>query len=169
MDKKAKYVFIASIAAILIACGLLAIPQFIVPNGYDALGSISGYQFFFHAVDTRYETNSGMNGVSGLGIASIVLMALALISYCFSKKSSAFLMLGGLLNVATSVLFFAMEASKKHVYGNRYSFVNVGWPAYVIGALLVLTGLASIYIAFRMMQTEKKDLGSKKSYSYLKK
>ena len=86
-----------------------------------------------------------------------------------STKSSAFLMLGGILNVATSVLFFAMEASKKHVYGSRYSFVNVGWPAYVIGALLVITGLASMYIAFRCLQSERKDLGSKKSYSYLKK
>lgn len=169
MDKKAKIVLIASLAAIAITCGLLAIPQFIVPNNYPTLGSINGYRFFFYWVDNVYFEKTKMVGPSGLGIASIVLMVLAVASYLASTKSSAFLMLGGILNVATSVLFFAMEASKKHVYGSRYSFVNVGWPAYVIGALLVITGLASMYIAFRCLQSERKDLGSKKSYSYLKK
>ena len=169
MEKKVRLVAIASIAAIILACGLLAIPQFIVPNNYPTLGSISGYQFFFNAVDDIYKNNSGISHVSGLGIASIVLMALALISYVFAFKSSAFSMLGGLLNVATSILFFAMEASKKNVYGSRYSYVTVGWVAYVIGALLVLTGLASIYYSFKSMQVEKKELSNKKSYSYLKK
>ena len=169
MEKKVRIVVIASLAAIVVAFGLLAIPMFIVPNNYASLESISGYQFFFHAVDTVYEKNSHITGVSGLGIASIVLMALAVCSYVFSKKSSAFSMLGGLLNVAASVLFFMMEVSKKHVYGSYYTFVTVGWVAYVIGALLVLTGLASIYLSFRLMQSEKKDIATKKNYSYLKK
>lgn len=169
MEKKLRNVVIASLAAIVVAFGLLAIPQFIVPNDYPTLTSISGYQFFFHAVSEAYEKNAGMNGVSGLGIASIVVMALALCSYVLAKKSSAFLMLGGLFNVASSIMFFAMEASKKHVYGAKHTFVNVGWVSYVIGALLILTALASIYFAFRSMQSEKKDLTNKKSYSYLKK
>lgn len=169
MEKKVRLVAIASIAAIILACGLLAIPQFIVPNNYPVLESISGYQFFFKAVGEIYEKNSHIGHVSGLGIASIVLMALALISYVLAFKSSAFSMLGGLLNVATSILFFAMEASKKNVYGSFHTFVTVGWVAYVIGALLVLTGLVSIYYSFKSMQVEKKELSNKKSYSYLKK
>lgn len=170
MEKKIRLVVYASIAAIVLSLGLLAIPQFIVPNDVPVLGSISGYQFFFHAVSETYEKNSHIQGVSGLGIASIVLMALALSSYLFSKKTSALVMFGGLLNVATAILFFAMEASKKHMYGAYYSFVNVGWIAYVIGALLMLTGLASLYGAFRLMQLEKKQITTQKNtYSYLKK
>ena len=169
MEKKVRLVAIASIAAIILACGLLAIPQFIVPNNYPVLESISGYQFFFKAVGEVYEKNSHIGHVSGLGIASIVLMALALISYVFAFKSSAFSMLGGLLNVATSILFFAMEASKKNVYGSFYSFVRVSFISYIIGALLLISGFASIIISFVSMKVEKKDLSSKKSYSYIKK
>ena len=168
MEKKVKLIGLISIAAIIVACGLLAIPQFIVPHDYPSLASISGYQFFFHSVSETYENNAHFSGVSGLGITSIVLMALGLISYLFSIKSSAFLMLGGIFNVATSVLYFAMEASKKRRYSYP-DFVSVGWTSYVIGGLLVLTGLLSIYFAFRSMQKEKKELTTKKSYSYLKK
>ena len=170
MDKKVRLLAITSIAVIALACGLLAIPQFIVPVNYDSLGSISGYQFFFHAVDTRYETNSHMSGVSGLGIASIVLMALALLSYLFSKKTSALVMLGGLLNIATAILFFCMEASKKHVYGFGHTLVSVGWIAYVVGALLILNGLVAVYVSVKTMMGEKKQITEQKnSYSYLKK
>ena len=169
MEKKARLVTYISIAVLLLAFGLLAIPQFIVPNDYPILESISGYQFFFHAVDTRYENLSGINGVSGQGIAVFVLMVLALGSFCFARKSSALLMLGGLLDVVASILFFAMEASKKVVYGSNRSFVNVGWTNYLIGGLLVLCGLIAIYYAFRSMRSEKKQFESKQSYSYLKK
>ena len=169
MDKKLRLINYISIAVILLAAGLLAIPQFILNVNYEVLGNINGYQFFFHAVDTKYETLSGMNGVSGLGIASIVLMVLSLAAFIFARKSSALSMLGGLLNVVTAVLFFMMEVSKKHVYGSHRSFVAVGWPAYVIGGLLVLAGLIAIYYSFRSMQQEKKQIASKQSYSYLKK
>ena len=169
MEKKVRLIALISLGSIILAFGLLAIPQFIIPNNNPSLEAISGYQFFFHAVSTVYENNSHMSGVSGLGITSIVLMVLALASYLFYKKSSALVMLGGLLSVATAILFFAMEASKKNIYGTFRSFVNVGWVAYVIGALLILTGLASIYYSFRSMQKEKKEIATKKNYSYLKK
>lgn len=169
MEKKVRLVVIASLAAIVVALGLLAIPQFIISHVNVPSEAISGYQFFFHAVSERYANNSTLTGVSGLGIASIVLMALALASYIFYKKSSALVMLGGLLNVATSILFFAMEASKKNLYGQRHEWFSVGWTAYLIGALLILTGLASIYYSFRSMQKEKKEIATKKNYSYLKK
>ena len=169
MEKKVRLIALISLGSIILAFGLLAIPQFIIPHEYPTLGSISGYQFFFHAVSEVYGNKSGMKGVSGLGIASIVLMVLALASYLFYKKSSALVMLGGLLNVATAILFFAMEASKNNVYGLNRTFVSVGWVAYVIGALLILTGLASIYYSFRSMQKEKKEIATKKNYSYLKK
>ena len=171
MEKKVRLVVYASLAVIVLSFGLLAIPQFIVPTlekNVASFPSFSGYQFFFNAVSDNVKNNTGMSHVSGLGIASIVLMGLALCSYVFAKKSSALVMLGGLLNVAASVLFFAMEASKKRVF-TKYSLYAVGWVNYVIGALLVLSGLASIYFAFRLMQGEKKAIASKSSYSYLKK
>lgn len=96
-------------------------------------------------------------------------MGLALCSYALARKTSALVLLGGLLNVATSVLFFAMEASKKSVFNLTRSLYNVGWISYLIGAILVLSGLLSIYFAFRMMQSEKKVIASKSSYSYIKK
>ena len=170
MEKKLRFITLISLGALILAFGLLAIPQFIIQKYANMeWGSISGYQFFFHAVSEVYGSKSGMKGVSGLGIASIVLMVLALASYIFYKKSSALVMLGGLLNVATSILFFAMEASKNNVYGDNRTLCNVGWVAYVIGALLILTGLASIYYSFRSMQKEKKEIATKKNYSYLKK
>ncbi len=171
MEKKVRLVIYASLAVILLSFGLLAIPQFIVPTlekNVDSIPSFSGYQFFFNAVSDHIKNNIGMSHVSGLGIASIILMVLALCSYVFAKKSSALVMLGGLLNVATSVLFFAMEASKKSVF-TKYSLYAVGWVSYLIGALLVLSGLVSICFAFRMMQSEKKVIASKSSYSYIKK
>ena len=168
MDKKLKLVAIASLVALVVSFGLLAVPQFIFTIKSD-IDPISGYLFFFNSAPDRFQKNHSISGVSGLGIASIVLMTLALASYLFFKKSSAFVMLGGILNVVTSVLYFMMELSKNRVFGTDRSMVTVGWVAYVIGAFLVLTGLASIYYAFRSMQVEKKEIQTKKNYSYLKK
>ena len=176
MEKKVKLVTLAAIAAIVVACGLLAIPQYIVPVYPTAtLTSISGYQFFFHAVSEVYEKNSGMSGVSGLGISLIVVISLGLIAFvlgAFKKLAparSALLMLGGAFNVASAILFFCMEASKKNVYGVRRDWFYVSWIAYVAGALLIITGLVAVYFAIKSMQTEKKEIVGKKSYSYLKK
>ena len=172
MEKNLRLITYISLAVIVLSAGLLAIPYFLVPiqSSYGTVYSpISGYQFFFNAIDDRLSNLLHPTGVSGLGIASIVLMVLALASFIFARKSSALSMLGGLLNVATSVLFFAMEASKNHVYGAQRSFINLTFMTYVIGALLVLSGLASIYFSFRSMQQEKKQIASKQSYSYLKK
>lgn len=168
MEKKVRLVIYASLAVILLSFGLLAIPQFIVTDVH-AYPSFSGYQFFFNAVSETDYKKSGMTHLSGLGITSIVLMGLALCSYALARKTSALVLLGGLLNVATSVLFFAMEASKKSVFNLTRSLYNVGWISYLIGALLVLSGLVSIIFAFIMMQREKKVIASKSSYSYIKK
>ena len=174
MERRVKLVTIASLFAIIAAFGLLAVPQFIIPIDYPTLDSISGYQFFFHAVSDNYEHAVLMKGVSGLGIASIVLMGLSLIAIIlgmFKKMDPAksFLsLLTGILNVAASILFFAMEASKRNVF-TRYKFVSVGWVAYVIGGLLVLTGLISIYLSIKLVLQEKKVIASSKSYSYIKK
>lgn len=170
MEKKIRFVVIASIAAIVLTCAFLALPgQFILPKDYPSLESLSGYQFFFHLGSEKYYGNTGAEGVSGLGIASIVLMVLALVSYILYKKSSAILMLGGILNVATAILFFLMETSKKHIYQAKSSLVTVGWVAYVSGALLVLTGLVTIYFSVRLFIQERKQITSKQTYSYLKK
>ena len=171
MERKLKYIAFASIAVIVLTCGFLALPgQFVLPVEYPTLEGLSGYQFFFHLGGEVYDAKTSAAHVSGLGIATIVLMAIALCSYIFSKKSSALVLLGGLVNVSTAICFFSMEASKARVYGAGRSFVVIGWVAYVAGALLILTGLLSIYFAFRSFMVEKKEITNRReSYSYLKK
>lgn len=168
MKDKVKLTVIISIAAIVISCGLLAIPQFVVGT-INTVKSISGYEFFFNLGGETYIKITKASGVSAQGIAALVIMALGLASYCFYKKSSALILLGGILNVTASILFFAMEGSKYSVYGGNHTFVSVGWTSYVIGALLVLTGLLSSYVAIRLFMKEKKQISEKQSYSYLKK
>ena len=168
MKNPVKVFGIISIAVVLLVLGLLAVPQFIFTVKPDITPAM-GYQFFFNAYSDRFAKNHSIAGVSGPGIAAIVLLGLALISLCFSFKSSAFLMLGGLLNVVASIMFFVMNVSKIHVFGTDRDIVSVGWVAYVCGALLVLVGLVSIYVAFKSMRQEKKQIASSKSYSYLKK
>ena len=168
MEKKVRLVVYATLAVLVLSFGLLAIPQFIMTD-LPAYPSFNAYQFFFNAVSETDYKKSGMTHLSGLGITSIVLMGLAVVSYVLARKSSAFVLFGGLLNVATSVLFFAMEASKKSVFPMTRSLYSVGWISYFVGALLVLSGLVSLYTAFRMMQGEKKAIASKSSYSYIKK
>lgn len=169
MKDRTKLVVFASIIAIVVSCGLLAIPQFIIPSGFKNPTLLNGYQFFFHLGGDNYNATYGASSVSGLGIACLVVMVLALASYALYKLSSALVLLGGLLNVASAIMFFAMSASKDSVYGVKRNFVYVGWTNYVIGALLILTGLLSIYVAIRLFMQEKKQLSDKQSYSYLKK
>ena len=168
MNRRVVLLSFASLLVILVSFGLLAIPQFILENGtnhYD----INGYQFFFNAGSDLYKGSLKPQHVSGLGIASIVLMALAIVSYVFAYQSSAFSLFGGLLSVASSVLFFCMNLSKNEVYGHFRSRVEVGWVAYVIGGLLVVSGLLAIYGSIKLMLQEKKVIASSKSYSYIKK
>jgi len=171
MDKKVKLFGLVSIVALLVVFGLLAIPQFIVSikTGAEHPVYIMGYQFFFKAYSDVFSKGHSISGVSGVGITAIVLMVLALASFLFARKSSAFLMLGGILNVVASVMFFVMVASKNKVFGVDRELVSVLWVTYVCGALLVLTGLISIYIAFKSMRQERKVIATSKSYSYLKK
>lgn len=168
MKNPVKTFGIISIAVVLIVFGLLAVPQFIFTVKPD-IAPAMGYQFFFNAYADRFAKNHSIAGVSGPGIAAIILLGLALISLCFSFKSSTFLMLGGLLNVVASIMFFVMNVSKIHVFGTDRDIVTVGWVAYVCGALLVIVGLLAIYVSFRSLQREKKQIASSKSYSYLKK
>ena len=168
MKNPVKVFGIISIAVVLIVFGLLAVPQFIF-TVIPGIAPAMGYQFFFNAYADRFANSHSIAGVSGPGIAAIILLGLALISLCFSFKSSAFLMLGGLLNVVASIMFFVMNVSKNHVFGAYRDFVTVGWVAYVCGALLVIVGLLAIYVSFRSLQREKKQIASSKSYSYLKK
>lgn len=162
-------VAIASIAVIAVVFGLLALPgQFIVDNGAPALGlPLSGYEFIFRAVNK--DTYVWSHSVSASGIAAIVIMAVAAASYALHKFSSSLILLGGLLNVTASILFFAMEASKNDVYSGSYKLVKVGWVAYIAGALLLIAGLISMYVAIKLFIEEKKHMSEKQSYSYLKK
>ena len=168
MEKKVKLMGLISIAAIVVVCGLLAIPYFLTTMK-AGISPVMGYQFIFNAYPDRFANNHSIAGISGVGLAALILMTFGLVANFFSRKSSAFLMLGGLLNVVASIMFFVMEASKNHVFGTDRSMVSLTFITYVSGALLVLSGLLSIYVAFKSMRGERKEISSKKSYSYLKK
>ena len=168
MDKRVKLIGLISVIAIVAVYGALAIPAFLFTIKAN-ISPVMGYQFIFNAYPDRFSNNHHIAGPSVLGIVALSLLLIALAMHVLARKSSAFLLLGGLLNVATSIMFFAMEASKNHVFGTDRSMVTLSPITYIIGAVLVITGLLSLYVAFKSMKSERKELSSKKSYSYLKK
>ena len=186
---KENLVAVIGIAAIALSLLLMLLPgQFadLLPskNG-DAQFYLNGYEFFFNTKTVNGTTyNPGVPGkdfVLPAGIIIFVLMTLTIVSFVFYKKSSALLLLAGLLEVVTSVFFFAMEANAKKYYQIFWSTTEQGktvyqgsiqWVSYVCGALLVLAGAFAIYKAIMIMRDEIKhpQVQSKTpTYNYLKK
>ena len=172
LKRKVLLTGLVSLIILAVSFGLLAIPQFMQFNG-KLQYSASGYEFFFNCASDLYNGATRPTSVSGLGIACIVVMGLAVVSsvvaVLFSKEGSAFILFGGLLNVAAAIMFFCMSLSRDKVYDKFRSLVDVGWVTYVIGGLLMLAGLLCLYVSVRLILQEKKAIATKQSYSYLKK
>ena len=171
---KANKLAVLSIGAIVLMMLLLLIPGF---AHYDYLGGkfnvlANGYEFFFNL-----KTHPGAiaapygSGNVGAGIAVFVLAGLAIVMFCLAKLSSFFVLLGGLLNLATSILFFSMEAGARKVYVLTDAGNICGWVTYVIAVILLAAAAYAIYKAVLMMKDEIKHPSQPKgpSYNYLKK
>lgn len=167
-------VAVISIGAIVISLLLLLVPGFAhytpFKDGYEAYAN--GYQFIFNTVTHEGAIASAYgSGIVGAGVAIIVLSALAITSFCFTKKSSFFVLLGGLISLTNSILFFSMEASAGKVYKVYDKGTICGWVTYVIGALLIIAAAYAIFTSIKMMRDEIKHPQTSKgtTYNYLKK
>ena len=174
---KQNKVAVLSIGAIIICFAFFAIPGFAhyglnggVPGGFEHF--LNGYQFFFNTEVTNPATKTPLgSGIVGSGVAVIVLLGLALISFIFSRKSSFFVMLGGVLSFVSSILFFCMEPAGRKVYKVYENNSVCGWVTYVLAVLMLAVAAYAIYTSIKMMKEEIKHPAKAQgpSYSYLKK
>ena len=168
---KENKVAVLSIGAIVLMMLLLLIPGF---ARFDANSEIkaNGYQFFFNLMKKPgANENPYGTGTVGAGIAVFVLAGLTIGMFCIAKLSSFFVLLGGLLNLANSIIFFSMEAGARKVYVLTDAGNICGWVTYVIAVILLAAAAYAIYKAVLMMKDEIKHPSQPKgpSYNYLKK
>ena len=160
-EKLAKYIPYISIGVIVLAFGFLALPgQFFK----YFTQSYSGYEVIFFTPD--YLTSNANGRVSAGGIIAMVLIALAIPSYLFWKKSSASSLLAGILTTLGGIMFLLMPLWMAIIYrGNPDNPLK--WVTYVIGSLLLVVGALSIFFAVIRLK-EEKAAPLKKNYSYIK-
>lgn len=142
--------------------------------------SLSGYEFIFNKGKDIYGNPLGAK-VVGQGVIIIVFLALSFVGLCFSKKTSFFTMLTGLVLIVTAILFFTISGAMYKCYPNfvqlygendkRISLMK--WVPYLLGALIVIAGILVTYKAVMMMKDEIKhpvqDHKKEPTYNYLKK
>ena len=161
-EKLQKYVHYIGLAVIVLSVGLLFIPGSFVAYGNQSFG---GWESIFSATD--YFTDNYSNGaVNGGGIAALVFMVLAVPCFIFHKKSSALLLLGGILEALASIMFLSMQLWVIVAYPK---VLTVIFMDYIVGALFLVAAVAAIYVSVLRLKEEKESIGgSKSSYSYLK-
>ena len=177
MKDKARLVVIISLCAIVLTLVLFAIPeQFaqLIPNAKTAKGSMGGFEFIFggtqEARNLQAHAVDGASLVSGIGIAFIVLLVLAVVCYVFYKKSSALLLLAGIIMLVATIMLFCVKSWIDKLY-TRYTGDSVGlWVPYLGASLLAISTVATLYVAIVSLVKESRQPYSpkKESYSYLK-
>lgn len=170
---KENKVAVLSIGAIVLMMLLLLIPGF---ARFDANSEIkaNGYEFFFNLKTKPGQLSTPLHygtGIVGSGVAVFVLAGLTIGMFCIAKFSSFFVLLGGLLNLTNSILFFSMEAGARKVYPLWDNGNICGWVTYIIAIILLAAAAYAIYKAIMMMRDEVKHPSQPKapSYNYLKK
>lgn len=177
MKDKAKFVVLFSLVAIVLTLVLFAIPeQFaqLIPNGSVTKGAMGGYEFIFggtqEARNLQAHAVDGGALVSGAGIAFIVLLVLAVVCYVFHKKSSALLLLAGIIMLVSTIMLFCVGSWIDKLY-TRYTETSVAlWVPYLGASLLALATIGTFYVAIVALIKESKQpyTSKKESYSYLK-
>jgi len=172
LTRKASFI---AIGAILLTLILFAIPgQFMnmIPESAQNY-TMGGYQFFFGGsracASLQTQTTDGWV-YSSVGIALVVLLVLAVVCYAFQKKSSAILLLGGIITFICSIMLFCCRSWIAKAY-SRYADVCVGkWVPYFTGAILLLVAAYTVYVVVVTMKAEAKAPyeNKKETYSYLK-
>ena len=175
---KTKIVVYFSLAAIVLTLILFAIPGsfaalYNVKNDPTRMG---GYEFIFGG--STYTRNNCQGGptvdgaavISGSGIAFLVLLVLAVVCYVFHKKSSALLLLAGVLMLVATIMLFCVkpwiDASYKYFTGSSVGL----WVPYLSASFLALGTCGTLYVAIKQLIDESKTpyTPKKESYSYLK-
>ena len=158
-----KYIPYCGICAAVLAIGLVFVPGF-AHYGNNA-EMYSGFQAIFYI--PQYLQDNTTNGrASVAGIIALILLVLAIPSYVFHKKSSALLLLGGILNTVAGILFLLMDFWFKIIY--RGQAVNIDFMTYLIGAMVLIVGGLTIYTAILLLLEEKKNPVKSNKYSYIK-
>lgn len=173
-----KVVVLFAFATIVLTLILFALPnQFVsIINQKDLLGTdpsrMGGFEFIFGG--SKY--CRGLMGdvdkaiVSASGIAFLVLLILAVVCYVFNKKSTALLLLAGIIMLVATILLFSVKSWIDKGYA-KYNGSSVGlWVPYLSASLLALATCGTFYVAIKDLIKESRQPYSKQkeSYSYLK-
>ena len=173
MQKRTKLVSFVALAIVVICLGILAIPGFAKLTSNTA--TFSGYETIFHYAnrpDIKLDGNAikavipGSKAM-GIDIAALVFIAFALVSYAFSGKSTVLPVVGGAFSVLASIIFFSNALWIKTAY-NKSNLITLSWSTYVVGGLLIVAGIATLFYGIKDLIAEKNTLSSKQGYSYLK-
>jgi len=176
MKNKLGLVSIASVVVILLSFALFAIPgQFIKLYGFSAElqgTSLAGYEYFFHIIQDI--SGSGVNQwfndgrPAATGIMIVIFIFLALPCFIFYKKSTALPLLGSILEILAG-FFLLMTNPFSHLIYKKLGTLGASWVPYLTGSLILLLGLAALWLSIVELKKEKVVLESKGGYSYLKK
>jgi len=177
MKDKARIIVLFSLVVIALTFVLFAIPeQFakLIPNGTVTKGAMGGFEFIFggtqEARNLQAHAVDGAALVSGAGIAFLVLLVGAVVCYVFYKKSSALLLLAGVLMLVSTIMLFCVGGWINKLY-TRYTETSVGlWVPYLAASLLALATVGTLYIAITSLIQESRQpyTPKKETYSYLK-
>lgn len=177
MKDKTRIVVLFSLVTIILALVLFAIPgQFaeLIPIASVTKGSMGGYEFIFggtlEARNLQAHATDGAALVSGAGIAFLVILVLAVVCYVMHKKSSALLLLAGILMVVATIMLFCVKGWIDTLY-THYKDSSVGlWVPYLAASLLALGSIATMYCAIKTLTEESRQpyTPKKETYSYLK-
>lgn len=167
MKKNAFIASMVALALVVVAVGLLAIPfGFASKVPYD----YSGFEVIFH-----YGLRDGIDALgrntpnaraSVANIIALVFAALAVVSYAFNKKSTVLSLLGGICSGLAGLFFLSNELWIAVAYKNAQ--LVLGWMTYVVGVILVVASVGTIFHAVKALNEEKQVIETKQNYSYLK-
>lgn len=178
MKNKRSIVVLFSLAVIVLTLVFFALPgQFATiynsHNDFEGadLSAMGGYEFIFGG--SKYVQNNCYAGkamVSASGIAFIVLIVLAVVCYVFQKKSSALLLLAGIIMLVATILLFCVKGWINDLEVNHQGSSVGLWVPYLCASLLALSTIATLYVAISELVIESRQpyTPKKESYSYLK-
>lgn len=167
LTKNLAKISLVALGILIVSIGLLFVPYFYKLNTFQ----FNGYEFIFHfsAYGEYLIHDKAQNAqASGAGITALVFMLIALVSFIFSKKSSALSLLGGISITMSGIFFLVMQGWAVIDYKLPAGDTNqILFIAYVIGALQFLVGVIAIAGSIFKIKEEKVEI-SKSTYSYLK-
>ena len=184
---KENKIIVFALAVVLLSFIFLALPGQFAHYQVNQLGkhptydyNLSGYDFMFGIAKHKTSGND-MPHVKPIaqGIAIFVMLILCVPGLLFSKKSSFVALLTSLALITIAVLLFTISAAsykaygeyKIHVISENHDYSNISWVPYLLGAFILIAGLAMSYRTFLVMKEEVKHPTQPKgpSYNYLHK